>query len=395
MNAFMKELIINAQNECEDIYLVEDGMLTERYHDSKTKKRLEGNIYIGKIQNVVPGLQAAFVDVGESKNAFIHLKDVLPKKDVVKDNSEVDTVSDISNVVKPGNPIVVEIKRDSYNKKGARASTHINLPGRYTVFLPNSPFITISQKIEDEQEKKRLLMIASKYVPKGMGVIVRTAAVGKTEEQIKKDLDSLINKWQEIISIQFADDFPKLIYKANEIIDKLLIDLIDKGLSMIHVNSEEMKKNVCDKLKFLNRSDLNVVVDYEDAMICNNIDKQLEISENRKVWLKSGGFITIDKTEALTAIDVNSAKFTGKKNLEETAFSINKEAAIEIAKQLRLRDLGGIVVIDFIDMYEEENRRKLVEIFSNEIKKERTKVQIEGFTKLNLLELTRKHLYSE
>ncbi|MGN1330466.1 MAG: Rne/Rng family ribonuclease [Clostridia bacterium] len=391
----MKELIINSQNEKEEIYLIEDGILIEKYLDDKSKRKLEGNIYIGKIQNVIPGLQAAFVNVGENKNAFIHLKDILPKVDVVRNENTLIEKSNISKVVKPGSPVIVEIKRDSYNKKGARASTHINLPGRYVVLLPNSPFITVSQKIEDEAERRRLIEMTKKYVPAGMGAIVRTSAVGKNEENIKKDLENLAKKWEEIIGIEFSNDFPKLIYKGNEIIDKLLLDLVDRDLVKIHVNTEKIKNSICEKLKFLDKEDLVVENDFEEAMIANNVLKQLEVAENRKVWLKSGGFITIDRTEALTAIDVNSAKFVGKKNLEETAVAINEEAAIEIAKQIRLRDIGGIIVIDFIDMNKEQNQKELVYLFSQEIKKDRTKVQIEGFTKLNLLELTRKHIYSE
>lgn len=391
----MKELIINSQNEKEEIYLIEDGVLTERYFDYKSKRRLEGNIYIGKIQNVIPGLQAAFVNVGESKNAFIHLKDILPKVDVTQNENKSVEKSNISKIVKPGSPVIVEIKRDSYNKKGARASTHINLPGRYVVLLPNSPFVTVSQKVEDEVERRRLIEITEKHVPNGMGAIVRTSAVGKNEEQIKKDLENLVKKWEEIISIEFSNDFPKLIYKGNGIIDKLLLDLVDRDLVKIHVSTQEMKDLICEKLKFLDKEDLVVENDFEDAMAANSVLKQLEIAENRKVWLKSGGFITIDKTEALTAIDVNSAKFVGKKTLEETAVAINEEAAIEIAKQIRLRDIGGIIVIDFIDMNKEKNQKEVVHLFSQEIKKDRTKVQIEGFTRLNLVELTRKHIYSE
>ena len=178
----------------------------------------------------------------------------------------------------------------------------------------------------------------------------------------------------EIISIEFSsNDYPKLIYKANEILDKLLIDIVDKGLEKIHVNNEETKELILEKLSFLDKEDLEVIVDAEDAMIANNIEKQLSVSENRKVWLKSGGFITIDKTEALTAIDVNSAKFIEKKTLEDTAFSINKEAAIEIAKQIRLRDIGGIIVIDFIDMNEEKNKKELVSLLQKKLKKREQK----------------------
>lgn len=392
----MKELIVSVQNEVENILLLEDGILTEKYVDSKYKKRLEGNIYIGKVQNIFPGLQAAFINVGENKNAFIHLKDVLPKVDVTKEkNTDIDK-QNISKILKVGMPIIVEIKRDSYNKKGARASTHINLPGRYLVLLPNSSFVTISQKIEDVEERERLKKIVKDMLPENMGAIIRTSAVNKSAEDLQRDLVRLVEKWNEIINIKFdGKDFPKLISKADEMLDKILIDLMDKDLERIYVDSDELKEKLSKKLAGWNKEDIEIVCDVEKAMLKYNIQKQIDVAESRKIWLKSGGFITIDKTEALTAIDVNSAKFTGKLNLEETAFLINKEAAIEIEKQIRLRDIGGIIVIDFIDLKDEKHKKELVEIFSRELKKERTKVQIEGFTKLNLLELTRKHIYSE
>ena len=392
----MKELIIDVVDDVKNIYLLEDDVLVEKYIESSSKKRLEGNIYIGKVQNVIPGLQAAFVNVGEHRNAFIHLKDVLPKRDITKEEEYSLEEYDIEKVLKPGMPIIVEIKRDSYNKKGARASTHINLPGRYLVLLPNSSIITVSQKIEDDDERNRLIEICRKIIPDNYGVIVRTSAIGKTDNELKEDLDNLIKKWNEIIKIEFdRNDIPKLINKSEGIVDKLLIDLIDKNLRKISVSNKEMADIIKNKLEFFNKSDIEVMPDSQTELIRCNIEKQLSVSEGRKVWLKSGGFITIDKTEALTAIDVNSAKFTGENNLEETAFLINKESAVEIAKQIRLRDIGGIIVIDFIDLHNEMHKKELVNIFAHELKKERTKVQIEGFTKLNLLELTRKHIYSE
>ena len=392
----MKELIIDVVDDVKNVYLLEDDVLVEKYIESSSKKRLEGNIYIGKVQNVIPGLQAAFVNVGEHRNAFIHLKDVLPKRDITKEEEYSLEEYDIEKVLKPGMPIIVEIKRDSYNKKGARASTHINLPGRYLVLLPNSSIITVSQKIEDDDERNRLIEICKKIIPDNYGVIVRTSAIGKTDNELKEDLDNLIKKWNEIIKIEFdRNDIPKLINKSEGIVDKLLIDLIDKNLRKISVSNKEMADIIKNKLEFFNKSDIEVMSDSQTELIRCNIEKQLSVSEGRKVWLKSGGFITIDKTEALTAIDVNSAKFTGENNLEETAFLINKESAVEIAKQIRLRDIGGIIVIDFIDLHNEMHKKELVNIFAHELKKERTKVQIEGFTKLNLLELTRKHIYSE
>ena len=391
----MKELIINIDNETEKIFLLEDGVLTEKYYDSKFKKRLEGNIYIGKVQNIIPGLQAAFINVGENKNAFIHLKDVLPKIDVTKEQDYNYDECDIRDYLKPGMPIIVEIKRDSYNKKGARASTHINLPGRYLVLLPNATFVTVSQKIEDEKVRKELMEEVKKMIPEGMGAIIRTSAEGVSKKALKDDLEHLLGVWNQIISVEFSNDYPKLIFKANEILDKLMLDLLDKDLEKITVNTKEAEEKVKNNLKVWNKEDIEVILDERKIEEFYGLGKQIEISENRKVWLKSGGFITIDKTEALTAIDVNSAKYTGKEKLEDTAFEINKEASIEIAKQIRLRDIGGIIVIDFIDLYDDKNKKELVDLFKKELKKERTKVQIEGFTKLNLLELTRKHICSE
>lgn len=392
----MKELIINIEEDVQKIFLLEDGILTEKYIDSKYKKRLEGNIYIGKVQNIIPGLQAVFINVGENRNAFIHLKDVLPKRDIVKENSYDFAECDIRDVLKVGDPIIVEIKRDSYNKKGARASTHINLPGRHLVLLPNATFVTVSQKIEDNEERERLVDVVKGIIPENMGAIIRTSAVGKRKEELEQDLNCLLAKWDEIISVEFNDsDYPKLIYKSDEILDKLLIDVMDRGLKKIIVNTDEVREKITDKLKLWNKNDIEVFLDNKKLSEYYDLSKQIEVSENRKIWLKSGGFITIDKTEALTAIDVNSAKFTGSDNLEDTAFLINKESAVEIAKQIRLRDIGGIIVIDFIDLKNEENKKELINIFKQELKKERTRIQIEGFTKLNLLELTRKHICSE
>ena len=213
----MKELIVNEIDDIEEILLVEDGVLIERYSDINRKNRIEGNIYIGRVQNIVPGLQAAFVDIGESKNAFIHLKDILPKIDTTVEKEIPDYNSlNIKDYVKQGMPILVEIKRDSYNQKGARASTHINLPGRLIVLLPNSTFITISQKIEDENERNRLISIVKDYLPDNMGAIIRTASSGKSKEELEGDIGSLLEKWNNIINTEITDDnIPRIIYNIN------------------------------------------------------------------------------------------------------------------------------------------------------------------------------------
>ena len=386
----MKELYVYKNNDKKNIMLLEDGILIERHEENEKNKTVEGNIYIGKVQNVFQGMQAAFINVGTNKNAFIHLKDILPKQDVVKNENQKIT-ENIKDLIKPGDPILVEIKRDATSKKGPRVSTHISLTGRFIVLLPNSPFITISQKIENQQERERLTKILKKYLPQNMGAIIRTVAQNATEEVIEKDIERMVNKWQNIISSDI-EQYPKEVYDVGGILIKVLTDLIDSHLDKIVVNTQD------DYIKiqqYLEEASINIPLELNKELLnLHSLETQIERSENRKIWLKCGGFITIDKTEALTAIDVNSGKYVGETNLESTAFLVNKEAAIEIAKQIRLRDIGGIIIIDFIDMHKEENKQKIIEKIKEATKTDRSKVQIEGFTKLNLMELTRKHICS-
>lgn len=298
-----------------------------------------------------------------------------------------------------GQPILVQVKRDFTNSKGAKVSTHINLNSRYIVLMPNTTIVTISQKIEDEQEKMRLTTIVKKYLPEDCGIIIRTAAENQPEDKIKNDIELVLNKWKNISNLYKErlekNNYPKIIYKTHGIVKKLLLDLIDKDLNEIDVNNKEEFEYV---EKIIKEFEGNVHLELKDGIDLINenyeLSKQLERSDKRKIWLKCGGFISIDKTEALTAIDVNSGKYIGKDNVESTIFKVNKEASIEIAKQLRLRDIGGIIVIDFIDMKEEENKQKIINILKNEFKKDRSKIQVVGFTKLNLLEMTRKHVCS-
>ena len=362
----MTELLIQKNDEKKQIALVENGKLIEYYEEDENTHRREGNIYIGIVKDIIKGMQSAFVDIGTEKNSFIHLKDILPKIDQTKEeqNSNVD----ISDIIQPNQKILVQVKKDSNEKKGARVSTHINLPSKYIVLMPNTDIITISQKIEDEKEQKRLIKLVKDNLSKGNGAIIRTSAQGKGEEVIA-DIKHIEDKWNKIIqtSINPKLNKAKLLYKSEDIIEKILMDLTEK----------EVK-----------------IIEEKDAFHKYDIDKQIEKAQNRKIWLKCGGFITIDKTEALTAIDVNTGKYTGNKSLEQTVFKVNQEATIEIAKQLRLRDIGGIIIIDYIDMKSQEDREAIEKLLKEELKKDRTKTQVEGFTKLDLMEMTRKHICS-
>ena len=314
------------------------------------------------------------------------------KKD---DPEEAVKNNNIKDIVKVGMPILVQVKRDSTNKKGARVSTHINLAGRFSVIMPEVEFITVSQKIEDEKEKKRLMEIIKKNIPKNVGIIIRTSAEGKSEEEIIKDMNQTIKTWENIKKqAQNEKEVPKLIYENSEIIKRIFIDLIDQDIEKIIVNNEQEEKEIKDMLKE-NGQEINVVLKKQETLFdMYDLGAQLEKIQNRKIWLKCGGFITIDKTEALTAIDVNSGKYIGTKSLEQTVYTVNKEASIEIAKQLRLRDIGGIIIIDYIDMKEKEHKQKIIDVLQENLKNDRSKTQIVGFTELNLLEMTRKHMCS-
>ena len=391
----MKEILINQSKDKKQILLLEDGNLVEKYEENKDIQRIEGNIYIGKVENVLQGMQSAFVDIGEEKNTFIHLRDILPKIDV-KDGVQTPNKK-IKEVIKVGMPLLVQVKRDFTEAKGAKVSTHISINSRFIVLMPNTTIITISQKIEDEKEKNRLTEIARKYLPENFGVIIRTSAKNQSEDVIKNDIEVAIKKWNNINRLyeegKKNNNFPRLVYKSHNVIKKLLIDLVDKDLEKITVNSEEDYEYLNKVLKEFNVSNIKLIKEKSNFIDDRlSLKEQIVRAEKRKVWLKCGGFITIDKTEALTAIDVNSGKYTGTDNVESTIYKVNKEASIEIAKQLKLRDIGGIVIIDYIDMQSEENKQKIISTLSEELKKDRTKTQVVGFSKLNLLELTRKHI---
>lgn len=396
----MQELIVVQKQDIKEISILEEGVLKEHYKEKEDKKRLEGNIYIGKVTDVLIGMQAAFVDIGAEKNAFLHIRDILPKKSNVTGNKEEELENyKIKDYIKPNQKVLVQVKKDSNNIKGARVSTNIQIAGRFVVILPENDFITVSQKIENEEERNRLInIVESVKKDKKIGIIIRTAAEGKEESKIKKDIENTLKELENIQKefLNSDDKVPKIIKKSDTILEKILLDIADNKLEKIYANNKELQKEIEQILKRL-QEDVTIKVELVEEGLENKYDlnSQIEKISNRKIWLKCGGFITIDKTEALTAIDVNSGKFTGKENIEKTALKVNKEASIEIAKQLRLRDIGGIIIIDYIDMNEESSREEIIELLKENLKNDRAKTQVMEFTKLSLLEITRKHMFSE
>ena len=370
----MIELIVNKDKDAKTIAAIENGKLVEIYEESEEsqKARNEGNIYLGVVKDIIPGMQAAFIDIGTEKNSFIHVKDV----------------------VKPKQKILVQIQKDSNDKKGARTTTHIKLTGKYIILMPNTNIVTISQKIADENEKQRLLNIIKSKLPENTGAILRTAAIKKSEKELSQDLEQLMNKWQKIKSkFENQGDKPQLLYKSPCILEKIILDMPENKIEKIEVNDKQEYETIKNILEELQEENIKIELK-EDLLEKYELAKQIEKSKQRKIWLNCGGFITIDATEALVTIDVNSGKFTGKNSLEDTVYKVNYEATIEIAKQLRLRDIGGIIIIDYIDMQKTENKEKIEKLLRETLKQDRAKTQVEGFTKLNLMELTRKHICS-
>ena len=315
----MQELLINKTNDITKILLVENGNLIEKYEEEVGQERIEGYIYLGIVENILPGMQAAFVNIGKDKNTFIHIRDVIPKVSEETGNKNEDfSKYNINDYLKKDMPILVQVKKDSTNKKGARISTHLSMPGRFVVIMPNEKFITISQKIDDLQERDRLKNILKKNLPQNYGAIIRTSAIGKSEEEIVKDINKVINKYIEIEK-EFNREkqkngvVPELLYKSEDILERVITDLMDQNLNRICTNDDEIYKLINDKLKEENQE--IKVEKQENILNMYDIQEQLKKINDRKIWLRCGGFITIDKTEALTAIDVNSREIHWQERL--------------------------------------------------------------------------------
>lgn len=392
----MLELFVNKNNQGKQIALTQNGKLIEFYQEEENENRNEGNIFIGVVKDILNGMEAAFVDIGTEKNSYIHLNDLLPKVDETKKQVKKQKIN-IRDIIKENDQILVQVKKDSNEQKGARISTHISLPSKYIVLMPNTDIITISQKIKDKEEQKRLINIVKDNLNPNNGAVIRTSAEGK-EQEIIDDIKKIEALWNDINKTykNLKVKNPKMIYKSQDITQKILMDLLNKDIvRIVSNNSKELtqiKKNILNdkefkNLKFELEEDKDILDIYE-------IRKQIEKIEKRKVWLRCGGFITIDKTEALTAIDVNTGKYTNGKNFSDIIYKVNEEATVEIAKQIRLRDIGGIIIIDYIDMLKQKDKEKIEKLLKECLKEDRAKTQVEGFTKLDLMELTRKHICS-
>lgn len=383
-------LISSGQNETR-VAILESRRVVQLFFDRKNKKSIVENIYLGKVKNVLPSLDAAFVDIGEDRNAFLYVNEV------GFDESELDNSGDkpkkIQYVLKINQMVLVQVTKDPMKTKGARLTTFISIPGRYMVLAPYNDGIGVSKKL-DEKERERLRKLAGEIKPDGFGLIVRTAARGVQKNMLQKDLKLLIKKLNNISKSSQKRKKPALISKEQTMVIKILRDIFTEDYDAIYVDKKLMKHDIGKYLNSIGIKFSNIIVHHgEDSLFEEfGINDVIESALEQKVWLKSGGFIVVDHGEAMTTIDVNTGKYTSGKNSNQAILRTNMESAEVIANQLRLRDIGGIIVIDFIDMVGERDRNKVMKRFKQCLETDKTKTEILRFSKLGLMEMTRKNV---
>jgi ribonuclease E len=385
-------MVVRQRGERTQIGVLEDGVLVEHYVDKASHQSFVGNVYLGKVQNVLPSMEAAFVDIGKGRNAVLYAGEVNFDASGLEGESKR-----IESALKSGQSVLVQVTKDPVGHKGARLTSQVSLPGRYLVYVPGGSMMGISRKLPDK-ERTRLKQILKQVMPEGAGVIVRTAAEGASEEELAHDVSRLSAQWESIDRKAKSANAPELLYGEPDLTIRVIRDIFNEDFSKLVVSGDEgwdlvdeyvryVAPHLADRLEHWSAD--------EDAFAHYRVDEQLTKALDRKVWLPSGGSLVIDTTEAMTVVDVNTGKFTGQGgNLEETVTRNNLEAAEEIVRQLRLRDVGGIIVIDFIDMVLESNRELVLRRLLECLARDRTKHQVAEVTSLGLVQMTRKRVGS-
>jgi ribonuclease E len=380
-------MLVRGDSERTEIAVLEEGSIVEHYVARRDERSLAGSIYLGRVQNVLPGMEASFVDIGEARNGVLYADEV----GIADDTEEVPR---IETVLKPGQPILVQVAKEPMRSKGARLTAAVSIPGRQLVLVPNGRTAGVSRRLPDS-ERIRLRDIAQRIRPQGHGLIVRTAAESADEAELQRDLDRVLATWEEIDRRAAKSVAPALIYQEPELELRVIRDQFNRDVVRCVVEDRGLEAKLRSYIQTAS-PDLDSRLElytgelpiFEEFRVSEQIRKSLD----RKVWLPSGGHIVVDRTEAMTVVDVNTGKFVGKSNLEETVFRTNKEAALEIGRQLRLRDIGGIIVIDFIDMESVANRDELMKLFRNELLRDRTRTQVFDISPLGLVQMTRKNV---
>ncbi|WP_068964994.1 Rne/Rng family ribonuclease [Desulfosporosinus sp. BG] len=388
----MKEIVLQSQAKRLRAAVFEQGNLMDVFEEEGDSTHLVGNIYRGRVENVLPGMQAAFVDIGLDKNAFLYVSDAVLSR--FEEDEKVDPAAHvrIEHILKPRQELLVQIIKEPVGSKGARISVNLTLPGRYVVLLPQVSYIGVSRKIQDNDERARLRDLADNAKPEGMGVIIRTLAEGIAGEEIAEDIAQLVEIWRALQPRIPHVSMPGLVHKDVDLISRLVRDWMDQDVGRIIVDQDEVAQTLRKALREIEHPAAKhiLVVTGEDLFAKYGVDDEIRKTLRPKVWLKSGGYLIIQQTEALSVIDVNTGKYVGQRSLEETVLHTNLEAASEIARQLRLRNLGGIIIIDFIDMAAREDQQKVIEVLEKSCARDKTKSQVLGLTQLGLVEMTRK-----
>ncbi|MDA8195287.1 MAG: Rne/Rng family ribonuclease [Thermaerobacter sp.] len=382
-----KELLVNFGTRESRLAIVEDGQLVEFYIEHEDADHAAGNIYKGRVENVLPGMRAAFVNVGLDKNAFLYVDDAQAEE---KDRKKSRPIQDVLRV---GQEIVVQIGKEPIGNKGARVTTNISLPGRYLVFTPYSETVGVSRRIDSERERDRLRGAAEKLRPKGMGLIVRTVAEDASQRALSRDLAYLRRLWARIRKKSRTARAPSLLHREASLLGRTIRDHMDESVDRFIIDDAQAYARAREVANSLSPGLQDRIELYEGDLPLfevRGIEADLERALRRRVWLKCGGYLIIDETEALTVIDVNTGKNVGSTDLSDTVLATNREAATEIARQLRLRDISGIVIVDFIDMEQEADQTEVIKTFQRALRGDRTRVTVLGLTRLGLLEMTRK-----
>ncbi|MBI3585896.1 MAG: Rne/Rng family ribonuclease [Ignavibacteriales bacterium] len=432
-----KDIIINSTANEHRIAILEDSKLAELFVETPGKERMVGDIYFGKVAKVMPGIRAAFIDIGLQQDAFLHFSDIgsslseynamfeddddeekpsaLPGEAQAAEGGNGAAVTTISTVerrtsshnggherrhalevsIQKGQEILVQITKEPVGKKGVRVTSEISLPGRFLVLLPFDGKVGVSKKLTDFKEKRRLRRIVRSMLPAGFGTIIRTVADGKEETLIKQDLEELLRVWRNIEKAVKTEQAPALVYKDMTTTSSVIRDLFSDKVEHVVVDDKKMFKEIKAYVQWMSPDMLDRVEYYkgkEPVFDKYGVEKDIQGLMSKKVWLKSGGYIFIEKTEAMTVIDVNSGRYAAKKEQEQNSLRTDLEAAREISRQLRLRDIGGIIVIDFIDLDDEKNKKKVYDEMKKELKKERAKMTILPLTEFGLMQMTRQRI---
>ena len=388
MTDITREMLISHDAHETRVAVLEDRRLVELYVE-RPKRSVVGNVYLGKVKDVLPGMQAAFVDVGLEKNAFLYIDEIVSPEGVADAPRR-----DIQSLLKPGQQLMVQVLKDPMGTKGARVTTEITLPGRFLVLMPFSSFVGVSRKL-DEAERERLSAVIEPRVPEGLGVIVRTAASGASPKELEGDLEFLLRLWRRVQHQGREGLAPEIVYTEMDVAMRLVRDVFSEDFRRLVIDDKRLHDKV---VSFLKKTAPKLVkrvhLHKERRALFESYTLQDEIDAAvlRIVPLASGGHLTIDRTEALTAIDVNTGSYVGRKNLEDTVVRTNLEAAVEVVRQLRLRDIGGIIVIDFIDMEDAANRTRVMKRLTEALERDRTKTRVSDMSRLGLVELTRKNV---